>query len=177
MAMETTDKVTKFGNCAHNLAPNVESILRDIERSSEPPLDFFVNYAGCNLTSLECLAKEDEINAEDVALTLANLVEVGMAGAAHLLGMKDKVSRLANQMTDLYARKNRDYDNSFDRSMDKFGLVVAAIRIGDKVNRLQSLIAKDGAEVKDESLADTFIDLSCYSIMALMWMDEKRTTD
>ena len=76
-------------------------------------------------------------------------------------------------MTDLYARKNRDYGNSFDRSMDKFGLVVAAIRIGDKVNRLQSLIEKGGAEVKDESIADTFIDLACYSIMTLMWMEGK----
>ena len=97
-----------------------------------------------------------------------------MAGAAHLLGMKDKVSRLANQMTDLYARKNRDYGNGFDKSMDKFGLVVAAIRIGDKVNRLQSLVAKRGeAEVKDESLADTFMDLACYSIMTMMWLRDK----
>ena len=175
MGMETTDKVTLFGNCAHNLAPNVESILRNTEWSSEPPLDFFVGYAGCNLTSLECLVKEDEINVEDVALTLANLVEVGMAGAAHLLGMKDKVSRLANQMTDLYARKNRDYGNGFDKSMDKFGLVVAAIRIGDKVNRLQSLVAKRGeAEVKDESLADTFMDLACYSIMTMLWLRDKK---
>ena len=96
-----------------------------------------------------------------------------MAGAAILLGLKGQVSKLANQMTDLYARKNRDYGNSFDKSMDKFGLVVAAIRIGDKVNRLQSLIEKGGAEVKDESIADTFIDLACYSIMTLMWMEGK----
>ena len=167
------DKVIKFGNYAHNISQNIENVLYNYE-DNEAPLDFYAGYAACNLTSLECLAKEDEINTEDVALTLANLVEVGMAGAAHLLGMKDKVSRLANQMTDLYARKNRDYGNSFDKSMDKWGLPVAAIRIGDKENRLQSLIAKRGeADVKDESLADTFIDLSCYAIMTLMWMEGK----
>ena len=59
--------------------------------------------------------------------------------------------------------------------MDKFGLVVAAIRIGDKVNRLQSLVAKRGeAEVKDESLADTFMDLACYSIMTMLWLRDKK---
>ena len=56
-------------------------------------------------------------------------------------------------------------------SMEKFGMVVAAIRIGDKVNRLQSLLAKHGeAEVKDESIADTFMDMACYAIMTLMWI-------
>ena len=166
------DKVIKFGNYAHNISQNIENVLYNYE-DNEAPLDFYAGYAACNLATLENLVVADESDANDVALTLANLVEAGMAGAAHLLGLKGRVSNLANQMTDLYARKNRDYGNSFDRSMDKFGLVVAAIRIGDKVNRLQSLIAKGGAEVKDESLADTFIDLSCYAIMTLMWMEGK----
>ena len=71
--------------------------------------------------------------------------------------------------------KVTQFGNSFDKSMDKFGLVVAAIRIGDKVNRLQSLVAKRGqAEVKDESLADTFMDLACYSIMTMLWLRDKK---
>ena len=167
------DKVTKFGNCAHNLSPNVEAFFVQMEMESEPRMKFLADYIGCNLSSLENLVTAKEVDGEDVAVTLVNLVEAGMAGAALLLGMKGDVSKLANQMTDLYARKNRDYGNSFDKSMDKFGLVVAAIRIGDKVNRLQSLIEKGGAEVKDESIADTFIDLACYSIMTLMWMEGK----
>lgn len=167
------DKVTKFGNVAHNLSYNVEGILNDINTRDDAPLDFFVGYAAANLGSLENLVTANETDTEDIALTLTNFVEAGMAGAAYLLGMKGQVSKLANQMTDLYARKNRDYGNSFDKSMDKFGLVVAAIRIGDKVNRLQSLIEKGGAEVKDESIADTFIDLACYAIMTLMWMEER----
>ena len=167
------DKVTKFGNCAHNLSPNVEALFVRMEMESESQLNFLAGYIGCKLYSLENLVTAKEVDGDDVAVTLVNLAEAGMAGAALLLGMKDEVSKLANQMTDLYARKNRDYGNSFDRSMDKFGLVVAAIRIGDKVNRLQSLIEKGGAEVKDESIADTFIDLACYSIMTLMWMEGK----
>lgn len=167
------DKVTKFGNCAHNLAPNVEALFVRMEMESESQLNFLADYIVRNLGSLEDLVTAKEVDGEDVTFTLLNLVESGMAGAALLLGLKGQVSKLANQMTDLYARKNRDYGGSFDRSMDKFGLVVAAIRIGDKVNRLQSLIEKGRAEVKDESMADTFIDLACYSIMTLMWMEGK----
>ena len=106
---------------------------------------------------------------------LNNLIKDGMTGYLFTQDYGSANSEsLANQMTDLYARKNRDYGNSFDKSMDKFGLVVAAIRIGDKVNRLQSLVAKQGqAEVKDESIADTFMDLACYSIMTMMWLRNK----
>ena len=97
-----------------------------------------------------------------------------MAGAHKFAERNSFICSTSNKMTDLYARKNRDYGNSFDKSMDKFGLVVAAIRIGDKVNRLQSLVAKQGqAEVKDESIADTFMDLACYSIMTMMWMRDQ----
>lgn len=167
------DKVTKFGNCAHNLAPNVEYILLDIEKSEYNPIEVLATYASGSLNTLENIVMADQVDSDKSAAMLVDLVELGMAGAAILLGLKGQVSKLANQMTDLYARKNRDYGGSFDRSMNKFGLVVAAIRIGDKANRLQSLIEKGRAEVKDESIADTFIDLACYSIMTLMWMEGK----
>lgn len=168
------DKVTKFGNCAHNLAPNVEYILLDVEKSEYNPIEVLATCASGSLNTLENIVKADQVDVDKAVEMLVDLVESGMAGAAILLGLKGQVSKLANQMTDLYARKNRDYGGSFDRSMNKFGLVVAAIRIGDKVNRLQSLIEKGGrGDVKDENMADTFIDLACYSIMTLMWMEGK----
>ena len=167
------DKVTKFGNCAHSLVPNVENILLDAEKSEYNPIEILATCASGSLNTLENIVKAGQDDGDKAVEMLIDLVKSGMAGAAILLELKVQVSKLANQMTDLYARKNRDYGNSFDRSMDKFGLVVAAIRIGDKVNRLQSLIEKGGAEVKDESIADTFVDLACYSIMTLMWMEGK----
>lgn len=185
------DKVTLFGNVAHNLTESVEKILIGIEAESEDPLTFYADYARACLFSLEKmtqerfsgardfqdlfkkLVEEKSEEAFDLQHILKNLAEVGMAGHQYALDGQTHVSGLANKMTDLYARKNRDYGGSFDRSMDEFGLVVAAIRIGDKVNRLLSLIAKGGAEVKDESIADTFIDQACYSIMTLMWMEGK----
>ena len=102
-----------------------------------------------------------------------NLAEIGMCGHQLVNGIND-VNGLANKMTDLYKRKNSDYGNSFEKSMNKFGLVVSAIRMGDKVNRLQSLVTnKSEAQVKDESIADTFMDLACYAIMSVMWYNYK----
>jgi hypothetical protein len=70
----------------------------------------------------------------------------------------------------LYAKKNADYGDSFDKSLDEDGLLVAKIRLGDKFNRFSQLI-KNPAKVKDESIRDTLIDLSTYAKMTIMWLD------
>lgn len=164
------DKVTKFGKCAHNLVERVERLIVITQMLHDDVRKAYSDTAVENLQYFEDMCSQSD--QDGCVKGLVNLAEVGMCGFLYMTNSND-ANKLANQMTDLYARKNRDYGNSFDRSMDKFGLVVAAIRIGDKVNRLQSLIEKGGAEVKDESIADTFIDLACYSIMTLMWMEGK----
>lgn len=164
------DKVTKFGNCAHNLVERVERLIVITQMLHDDVRKAYSDTAVENLQYFEDMCSQSD--QDGCVKGLVNLAEAGMCGFLYMTNSND-ANKLANQMTDLYARKNRDYGNSFDKSMDKFGLVVAAIRIGDKVNRLQSLIEKGGAEVKDESIADTFIDLACYSIMTLMWMEGK----
>ena len=172
------DKVTKFGNCAHNLIDYAEHHIQLSELSAQRYSEYDVF---CDISEhIElCLGFIEDVikgngNSEVLVQPLESLASIGIAGYYYANSGGFTLNGIANYMTDLYARKNRDYGNSFDKSMDKFGLVVAAIRIGDKVNRLQSLIAKRGeAEVKDESLADTFIDLACYAIMTMMWIDGK----
>ena len=44
-------------------------------------------------------------------------------------------NKVTQEMTELYMRKNKDYDSSFDKSLDEYGLLVAQIRLGDKLNR------------------------------------------
>lgn len=80
---------------------------------------------------------------------------------------------ITDKMLETYKRKNHDYGNSFDKSLDKFGLVAAVVRMGDKMNRIESLINKE-TKVKDESIKDTLLDLASYSIMTLMWMNSKK---
>ncbi|KAA9291214.1 nucleotide modification associated domain-containing protein [Aerococcus urinae] len=81
---------------------------------------------------------------------------------------------ITDEMAKLYESKNHDYGNSFDKSMDQFGLVASAIRLGDKYNRFSELINSDQQQVKDESIRDTLIDLANYSVMTIMWLDNQR---
>ena len=164
------DKVEIFGNVAHYMVLRVEKALLGLEEYTDDVLEFITDKAGTELHSFERQV-QGELVGQAVSETLMNFVEIGMCGYQYAKGGQTHVGGLANAMTDLYARKNRDYGNSFDKSMDKFGMVVSAIRIGDKVNRLQSLVKKKGqVEVKDESIADTFMDLACYAIMTQMWL-------
>ncbi|KAA9242186.1 DUF1599 domain-containing protein [Aerococcus mictus] len=79
---------------------------------------------------------------------------------------------ITDEMANLYDRKNSDYGNSFDRSIDQFGLVASAVRLGDKYNRFSQLINAN-QQVKDESIRDTLIDLANYAVMTILWLDEK----
>lgn len=68
----------------------------------------------------------------------------------------------------LYAKKNHDYGNSFDKGMEGIGLAYGVGRIYDKCNRLVTL-TKEKSVVKDESVEDTLKDLACYAIMMLAY--------
>lgn len=73
-----------------------------------------------------------------------------------------------------FVRKNHDYGNSFEKSLDTFGLVAGIVRMNDKFERLVSLNdpSKD-AQIASESLVDTLEDLSNYAAMAACWLKGK----
>ena len=75
----------------------------------------------------------------------------------------------------VFCRKNHDYGNSFEKSLDTFGLVAGIVRMNDKFERLVSLNdpSKD-AQIASESLVDTLEDLSNYAAMAACWMKRKK---
>lgn len=87
----------------------------------------------------------------------------------------NQFKNIAKGMIEIYVRKNHDYGNSFDKSLDKFGLVASVVRIGDKMNRIESLVQKK-AMVQDESIRDTLLDMANYAIMTVMWMDNQTNT-
>ncbi len=68
----------------------------------------------------------------------------------------------------LFQKKNSDYGDAFAT----YGPVGVLVRIGDKIQRLQSINKKGITLVKDEKLRDTLIDLHNYAAMAIMLMDE-----
>ena len=77
-------------------------------------------------------------------------------------------------MNALYERKNHDYGNSFSETFRKLGIISAATRMLDKMNRIVSLVTKDQQKVNDESLRDTLIDIANYAVMTIMEIDKKK---
>lgn len=88
--------------------------------------------------------------------------------------MKDQYDHQWN----VFCRKNHDYGNSFEKSLDTFGLIAGIVRMNDKFERLVSLNdpSKD-AQIASESLVDTLEDLSNYAAMAACWMKRKHEQD
>lgn len=77
-----------------------------------------------------------------------------------------------------FCKKNSDYGNSFEESLDKHGIVASVVRMGDKMNRLESLTDDSKVQqVGSESLLDTLEDLSNYAAMTACWLKGVRAED
>lgn len=75
------------------------------------------------------------------------------------------------ELQDIFVKKNTDYGNSFEESLEKHGLIAAIVRMEDKLSRLNTL-SKNEALVKDESIIDTLKDLSNYALMTAVWLEQ-----
>ena len=74
------------------------------------------------------------------------------------------------ELQEIFVKKNTDYGNSFEESLEKHGLIAAIVRMEDKMSRLNTL-SKQEAFVSDESLIDTLKDLSNYALMSAVWLE------
>lgn len=93
-----------------------------------------------------------------------------------MLTKVEKHAEICMELNELYARKNADYGDSFGKSFTEYGLTMACIRLEDKLNRIKAL-SKHEAQVSDESIADTLMDLANYSIMALVELGRGETPE
>jgi hypothetical protein len=77
------------------------------------------------------------------------------------------------ELQEIFVKKNTDYGNSFEESLEKHGLIAAIVRMEDKMSRLNTL-SKQEALVSDESLIDTLKDLSNYALMSAVWLEQTK---
>ena len=85
----------------------------------------------------------------------------------------DRFEDITKSMSGIFRKKNHDYGNSFEQSLNEEGLAASRIRMGDKWNRFKQLSKGVQAQVNDESLRDTLIDMANYAIMTVMWLDKQ----
>ena len=85
--------------------------------------------------------------------------------------IEPKVARhysICHKLNQVYKAKNHDYGDSFGDTYKKLGIISAVTRLSDKMNRLMSLAVSHDAQVKDEKIEDTLLDMANYAIMTLI---------
>lgn len=82
-----------------------------------------------------------------------------------------------NIILDIQEKKDKDYNGSFTKSLNEDGILVAKIRMNDKINRIDALVPFGNNQVKDESLEDSMKDLVAYALMTLQWLQGTITKD
>lgn len=78
---------------------------------------------------------------------------------------------LMNQNLELYKKKNADYGNSFAEVYKELGFESGLVQILHKVNRIKGIYNKGKAEVENESIRDSLIDLANYALMTAVEME------
>ena len=84
----------------------------------------------------------------------------------------EQMTAVQKEALDIFTKKNHDYGDSFAT----YGPTGVIVRIGDKIQRLQSITRKGIMMVNDEPIRDTLMDLHNYCAMAIMLMDENKTS-
>lgn len=81
---------------------------------------------------------------------------------------------IVDEMFKVYKAKNHDYGNSVQDTYDRLGDASFLTRILDKVNRLVSLTQPGKeAQVKDEAIEDTILDLANYAVIYKMTRESR----
>lgn len=87
-------------------------------------------------------------------------------------GKMDRIQqfeKIQRESKDLFRRKNADYGDAFAT----YGPIGVLVRMGDKIQRCQSITTRGINLIEDEKLRDTLMDLHNYAAMAIMLIDEK----
>lgn len=86
------------------------------------------------------------------------------------MNRENQMHKVQKEAFELFCKKNADYGDAFAT----YGPIGVLVRLGDKIQRLQSITKTNITLVESESIRDTLIDLHNYSAMAIMLMDEKK---
>lgn len=74
---------------------------------------------------------------------------------------------ICKELNEIYNKKNNDYGHSFGKTRQKNKNAIV-VRLADKFYRLENLLNGHKAEVKDESILDTLMDMANYCIMEII---------
>lgn len=84
----------------------------------------------------------------------------------------ERFKQLTGEMSALYARKNKDYGDSFSNMYREWGPMYPMSRMQEKLSRAIQLMRSGEAQVTEEKVADTLLDLANYALMTILEIKE-----
>lgn len=81
---------------------------------------------------------------------------------------------ITKELAEILKQKNKAYGNSFDKTMDKWGMTPLGIRLDDKIGRIDYMLQGGILSENGESLLDNLFDLAGYSVLAIRYLVAKR---
>lgn len=107
--------------------------------------------------------------------------------------MDDKVIKAMTESMELFRKKNKDYGDSMHKfgkimeilfpnfslfsgtnNVKKYNIIGIFVQIIGKITRLSNLLTKNEKEINFESIKDTLIDISNYSLMLYSLLESKK---
>lgn len=89
--------------------------------------------------------------------------------------MNSQFHTILEQIKKIHESKDHDYAGeeylSNLKGSERLGIPAwkgTLIRMEDKMARLENFAKQGTLEVKDESIEDTFLDMACYAVLALI---------
>ena len=86
----------------------------------------------------------------------------------------ERFKQLTGVMVALYARKNKDYGDSFTEMYREWGSMYPMSRMQEKLRRATQILRSGEAQVTEEKVTDTLLDLANYALMTIMELKESK---
>ena len=162
---EITDSIIK----------DVNQILEDVRASIENGQMFAKYYNLINpygrLTKLmDDLYKADEKTREEIKKNMDECLKEMAGSDTHNATFES----VLDEMKELHAKKDKDYNESFHNLFKEYGMPYALCHIEEKLNRVKAIIANGGNAVTNEHVEDSLIDGACYNILTLIELRNRK---
>ena len=150
-----------------------KAIFDNPSRSVFAKYDNLFNPDGRLTKLIDDLYKDDEKTREEIKKNMSEGLKE-MEDSDKAKGTEsDTFESVLDEMKELHAKKNKDYNESFHNLFKEYGMSYALGHIEEKLNRVKAIIANGGNAVKNEHIEDSLIDGACYAVMLYVELKNK----
>lgn len=89
------------------------------------------------------------------------------------MNKEDLIINECEELKNLLIKKNKDYENSYDKTLNEYGRNIGLILIEDKLNRLKNLLLLKEEIRTEESIIDTVLDIAGYAVLFSIYLKEQ----